>query len=85
MSNFKLGDEIWFFYNESTTGNVYIDWLHLVHGKVVWVPPYEELLHIHVPGETQLLIVLDDKTKVYPNKLHAIEALAIKLGEFKNE
>jgi len=82
MSHFDIGDTVWWFFVDSTTGNVYPDWLHLCSGKVIWKSPYEEIMHVYCEGETNLHVMLDDSRHVFSDKVTAIERIISRIRGF---
>ena len=82
MSCFNIGDTVFWFLVESTSGNVYPDWLHLCSGKVIWKHPHEEIIHVHCEGETQLYVMLDSRRHVFSDKAAAIERITSRIKGF---
>lgn len=85
MRPFQINEEVWWFDCQSTTGNVYPKWLNLFNGKVIWMSPDEEIMHIHIEGSRTLREVLEDEKFVYRSKEQAIDAIISRITEIKHE
>lgn len=64
MKNFKIGDEVWFFYtqlgqNKWMDGNTIVmpDQIELIQGKIINANSNDDYVHIYIKGE-QLLLTL---------------------------
>lgn len=84
MRNFNIGDIVWWFCVESTSGNVYPDWLHICSGSVVWKSPHEEIMHVYCSGETSINVLLDDSRYVFSSRETAFECMYSRLKVIEN-
>ncbi len=82
MSCFNIGDTVFWFCIDSTTGNVYPDWLNICTGKIVWKSPFEEIMHAYVDGECSIHVLLDDNRHVFYDKETALECIMSRIRGF---
>lgn len=85
MGSFEVGNIVWWFCVESTSGNVYPDWLNIVSGKIVWKSSYDEIMHAYVDGESSIHVLLDDGRHVFSSKETAFECIYSRLRVIENE
>ena len=62
MENFKIGDEVWFFYTDAGRNTwheeitmIYPHYIELCTGKIVNTNPDKDYVHVYVNGEQTLL------------------------------
>ena len=84
MRDFNIGDTVFWFCVDSTSGNVYPNWLNICSGKVVWKSPYEEIMHVYVDGESSIHVLLDDSRHVFSSKETAFECMYSRLKGIEN-
>ena len=63
MSEFKEGDEVWFFYSVSGRNSwpdatiLYPDGMQLVSGKIVLIDEDQDLIHVYVKGQEDVVTI----------------------------
>lgn len=94
MTDFKEGDEVWFFWTYKTSdfwgecGNgVFSKSLYLNNGTLVYLNENRDEAHVYVRGDKELVkfgfCFLNDY--VFKTKQAAIDAMSNRLGELDNE
>ncbi len=85
MNEFKVGDDVWYFYYNSMKGYIYPRWMHLLHGKVVWIKPDEEIIHVYVDGQETISVLLELVDCVFHSKKAAINSMLLRLQGLEND
>ena len=76
MTDFKVGDEVWYFVTEVCHGTIIFPGCLCLHqGIVVWVNPLEEIIHVYINGNTEIVVLLDIFEYAFKSKQEAIKVM----------
>ncbi len=93
MSDFKVGDKVWFFHtmygrtcwHETTV--IYPEHAEILQGKIVDINPKHDSVYIYLNGESTLVVMgyTFFEVHAFKSKSEAIDAMILRLEELTGE